>query len=89
MLHSDFGPNAMISSGSPHPDFMGRAIRVALVALVVSVSAAPHVSAQQELTYSLFERYVESLRVQVNIPGMSAAIVQNERVVWDSGFGFG
>src|SRR5258705_3304933 len=88
MLHSDFGPNAMISSGIPHPDFMGRAIRVALVALVVSVSAAPHVSAQQELTYSLFERYVESLRVQVNIPGMSAAIVQNERVVWKNGFGF-
>jgi len=78
----------MISSGLPHPDFMGRAIRVALVALVVSVSAAPHVSAQQELTFSLFERYVESLRVQANIPGMSAAIVQNERVVWNSGFGF-
>jgi CubicO group peptidase (beta-lactamase class C family) len=78
----------MISSGITHPDFMGRAIRVALVALVVSVSAAPHVSAQQELTYSLFERYLESLRVQANIPGMSAAIVQNERVVWDSGFGF-
>src|SRR5258705_5359833 len=88
MLHSDFRPNAMISSGIPHPDFMGRAIRVALVALVVSVSAAPHVSAQHEVTYSLFERCVESLRVAANIPGVSAAIVQNERVVWESGFGF-
>ena len=67
---------------------MGRAIRTALVALVVSVSATVYVSAQQELTYSLFERYLDSLRVSANIPGMSAVIVQNERVVWDAGFGF-
>jgi len=78
----------MISSGALHPDFMRRAIRVALVALVVSVGTVSYASAQQELTFSLFERYVESLRVAANIPGMSAAIVQNERVVWDSGFGF-
>src|SRR6185503_9316102 len=88
MLHRDFGQNAMISSGALHPDFMRRAIRVALVALVVSVGTVSYASAQQELTFSLFERYVESLRVAANIPGMSAAIVQNERVVWDSGFGF-
>jgi CubicO group peptidase (beta-lactamase class C family) len=37
---------------------------------------------------SLFERYIEALRVQSAIPGMSAAIVQNGRLVWDKGFGF-
>ena len=58
------------------------------MALAVSVTVTPYVSAQQELTFSLFERYLDSLRAQANIPGMSAAIVQNERVVWDSGFGF-
>jgi len=78
----------MISSGVPTLNFMGRAIRVALVALAVSVAVTPYVSAQQELTFSLFERYLDSLRAQANIPGMSATIVQNERVVWESGFGF-
>jgi len=78
----------MISSGVPTLNFMGRAIRVALVALAVSAAVTPYVSAQQELTFSLFERYLDSLRAQANIPGMSATIVQNERVVWESGFGF-
>jgi CubicO group peptidase (beta-lactamase class C family) len=78
----------MISSGVPTPKFMGRAIRIALAALAVSAAIAPYASAQQELTFSLFERYVDSLRIHANIPGMSAAIVQNERIVWESGFGF-
>jgi CubicO group peptidase (beta-lactamase class C family) len=78
----------MISSGVPNPNFMGRATRTALVALVVFAAIAPYASAQQELTFSLFDRYLDSLRVQANIPGMSAAIVQNERVVWQNGFGF-
>src|SRR5256885_10192487 len=80
--------NAMISSRVPSPNLMIRLIRIALAALLVSIVAASYASAQQELTFSLFERYLDSLRVQANIPGMSAAIVQNERVVWDSGFGF-
>ena len=67
---------------------MGRAIRPALAALLVSVAVAPYASAQQELTFSLFERYLDSLRVQANIPGMSVAIVQNERVAWATGLGF-
>ncbi len=67
---------------------MGRFTRIALSALLVSIAVAPHASAQQELTFSLFERYLDALRVQTNIPGMSATIVQNEKVVWDTGLGF-
>ena len=78
----------MISSGVPSPNFMGRATRTALMALVVSTAIAPYASAQQELTFSLWDRYLDSLRIQANIPGMSAAIVQNERIVWENGFGF-
>jgi len=78
----------MISSRVPSPKFMGRATRIAFMALVVSTAIAPYASAQQELTFSLFDRYLDSLRIQANIPGMSAAIVQNERIVWESGFGF-
>ena len=67
---------------------MVRLIRIALAALLVSVVVAPYASAQQELTFPLFERYLDALRVQANIPGMSAAIVQDEHVAWATGLGF-
>lgn len=66
---------------------MGRATKVGLAVLAVSIVVASHASAQQELTFSLFERYLDALRVQANIPGMSAAIVLNEHVTWSKGFG--
>ena len=40
------------------------------------------------LTSSPFESYLESLRVQAGIPGMSAALVQDGQIVWERGFGF-
>ena len=40
------------------------------------------------LTASPFESYLESLRAQAGIPGMSAALVQNGQIVWERGFGF-
>ena len=46
-------------------------------------------SSAQSLTpqLSLFERYLEALREQSAIPGMSATVVQGGRVVWEKGFG--
>lgn len=41
----------------------------------------------QNLTLSLFERYLESFRVEAGIPGVSAAILQNGVVVWERGLG--
>ena len=41
----------------------------------------------QGLAYSRFESYLESFRVEANIPGMSATIAQNGSVVWERGFG--
>jgi CubicO group peptidase (beta-lactamase class C family) len=35
-----------------------------------------------------FESYLESLRVQAAIPGMSAALVQDGQIVWERGLGF-
>jgi CubicO group peptidase (beta-lactamase class C family) len=67
---------------------MRRFTRIALTAVFVSIAVAPYASAQQELTFSLFGRYLDALRVQANIPGLSAAIVQNGQIVWDAGFGF-
>jgi CubicO group peptidase (beta-lactamase class C family) len=65
---------------------MIRVTRAALAALVVSLVTSP-ASAQPELAFSLFERYLDALRVQANIPAVSAAIVQDERVTWKAGFG--
>jgi CubicO group peptidase (beta-lactamase class C family) len=76
----------MISSGVSSFIPMGRSIRTALLALLVSVALAQQ-AAGQSLTFSLLERYLESLRQQSGIPGLSAAVVQNGAVVWEKGFG--
>ena len=62
-----------------------RTIKTLLVALVALVAIGPAARAQGNLPVSLFERYLEALRQQSGIPGLSAAIVQNGRVVWDNG----
>ncbi|HXG54373.1 MAG TPA: serine hydrolase domain-containing protein [Vicinamibacterales bacterium] len=36
----------------------------------------------------VLENYLEALRQQVGIPGMSAALVQDGSIVWERGFGF-
>jgi len=35
-----------------------------------------------------FEQTLESLRQRYKIPGLSAAIVSNQRIIWERGFGF-
>jgi len=59
------------------------------------MAVVPHARAQgvpwlseRSLPISLFERYLESLRQQAGIPGLSVAIVQNGQIVWDAGLGF-
>jgi CubicO group peptidase (beta-lactamase class C family) len=65
---------------------------VAMVAMVGMTLGLTAVSARQSqvsvLTASPFESYLESLRAQAGIPGMSAALVQNGEIVWERGFGF-
>ena len=87
MPHSDFRPKCYDLAQGSQPHSMVRYSRIALSALLVSLAVAPYASAQQDLTCSLFERYLHALRVQANIPGLSAAIVQNQRIVWDAGLG--
>jgi len=68
------------------PRTMGRSLRTALLALLASVVVG-HPANAQSLTLSLLERYWDSLRQQSGIPGMSAAVVQDGRVIWEAGFG--
>lgn len=60
-------------------------IAVSLLALSGQISSAQSVF--QSLTFSLFERYLEALRVQAGIPGMSALILRDGVIVWERGFG--
>ena len=54
---------------------------------MLAVASFGHRTSAQTLTSSLFERYLETLREQAGIPGMSAAVVQNGVIVWQQGFG--
>jgi CubicO group peptidase (beta-lactamase class C family) len=61
-------------------------MRVVVLAFCATFAlAAP--GSGQALLYSLFERYIDSLRQQTGIPGMSALIVKNGQVEWERGFG--
>ena len=60
---------------------------------LLAVAAAGLILAQREvgaqnLAFSLFERYLEPLRVQAAIPGLSVAILQNGQIVWERGLGY-
>ena len=59
----------------------------AAFAVAVSVAIAA-VEAQSPLVTSPFESYLDLLRQQAGIPGLSAAIVQNGSIVWERGMGF-
>jgi CubicO group peptidase (beta-lactamase class C family) len=59
-------------------------------AALLAVSLVAGVAAQgtSPLATSPFESYLELLRQQAGIPGISAAIVQNGEIVWERGLGF-
>jgi CubicO group peptidase (beta-lactamase class C family) len=65
-------------------------MRRPLLALAVGLLALLTVPlrAADDLVYVRFADYVESLRQQIGIPGLSAAIVGRTDVVWEGGFGF-
>jgi CubicO group peptidase (beta-lactamase class C family) len=63
------------------------AFRIPCVLLLAFLSAE-HALHAQGLAFGLFSRYLDPLRVQAGIPGLSAVIVQNGRIVWEQAFGF-
>jgi CubicO group peptidase (beta-lactamase class C family) len=65
---------------------MSRALRVPVLALAAAL-ALQHGTGAQPLAFNLFELYVEPLRQQAGIPGLSAAILQDGHIVWSRGFG--
>jgi CubicO group peptidase (beta-lactamase class C family) len=75
-----------VSFGGTKPDRTLRRLSIATVVLIGTVVSGQRTEAQG-LTFSLFERYLDSIRVEANIPGASATILQNGVVVWERGFG--
>ena len=64
---------------------IGVSIVVALSAVLGLLTPRAHA---QSLTFGLFDRYVDALRQELHIPGLSIAVVQNGRIVFDRGYGF-
>jgi CubicO group peptidase (beta-lactamase class C family) len=62
-----------------------RARPLSVVVFLAALGWAHDCSAQTQP--SLFERYLDALRQQAGIPGLSAAIVEDGRIVWERGFG--
>ena len=71
-----------------------KALRRFLVPIALAVAAATVISAQQPSIFSpggtlpVLDAYLEALRQQAGIPGMSAIVVSNGTVVWEKGYGF-
>jgi CubicO group peptidase (beta-lactamase class C family) len=51
-------------------------------------SAQKTAMSAQEGRTARFERELEELRIKLRIPGMSAAIVKDQKILWTKGFGF-
>jgi CubicO group peptidase (beta-lactamase class C family) len=58
------------------------------LAIVLAVATVGQRTSAQGLTSSLLERYLESLRAEAGIPGMSALVAQNGAATWSAGFGY-
>lgn len=63
-------------------------IAVLIVCFTLALSGVQARQNQAAAGIIPFESYLESLRVQAGIPGMSAALVQDGQIVWERGLGF-
>jgi CubicO group peptidase (beta-lactamase class C family) len=76
-----------------HSDLRRRLGALAVALLVVSAASTAIPARQFTVVtpagfFPNLEIYLESLRVQAGIPGMSAAVLQDGELVWARGFGF-
>jgi CubicO group peptidase (beta-lactamase class C family) len=56
---------------------------VALALLQAPLTLPP----SRDQLFTLFASYLESLRVQAGIPGLAAAVIDNDGIVWEQAFG--
>ncbi len=65
---------------------MPRVLTVPALAMT-AVLALHHGAIAQNFAFNLFEQYLEPLRLQAGIPGLSVAILQDRQIVWARAFG--
>ena len=78
-------------SRGPDERHMRRAWQGAVISVIVFVVCADpsaQLAGDREQRITVFTRYLESLRIQAGIPGLSAAIASNGRIIWEGGLGF-
>src|SRR5882762_1161886 len=46
------------------------------------------ISTQDKKRLERFEKHVDELRARLKIPGMSAVVLKDQKVIWIKGFGF-
>ena len=61
---------------------------ISVIVFAVCADLSAQLTGDREQRIMLFTRYLESLRIQAGIPGLSAAITSNERIIWEGGLGF-
>lgn len=66
----------------------GSARRTLLATVAAGLLLARAPLQADDLLYGRFGEYVESLRVQIGIPGLAAAIVGRNGIVWERAFGY-
>src|SRR5262245_40068043 len=70
---------------------MRRVWQAAVIGVIVLVfCAAPRaqLTGDRQQRIATFTRYLEPLRVQAGIPGLSAAITFDGQIIWEGGLGF-
>jgi CubicO group peptidase (beta-lactamase class C family) len=67
-----------------------RLLKVGALVVCALIVIGPQPARSQDLDadIAIFDRYVEALRRQLQIPGLSAAIVRGGQTVWSKGYGF-
>ncbi len=95
MTESD--KNQMMKKFGRYISFPGNPeIFMSILLLVVAISCglpqfnpvAVSPASQEEQDFAEFENHLEGIRQSLKIPGMSAAIVQEQELVWAKGFGY-
>jgi CubicO group peptidase (beta-lactamase class C family) len=61
---------------------------LAIIVLLVCADPTAQQPGDREQRLTLFTRYLEPLRIQAGIAGLSAAITLNGRIIWEGGLGF-
>jgi CubicO group peptidase (beta-lactamase class C family) len=63
-------------------------LSVPVFVLLLLMAVPDRTALADNLIFVRFEQYLESLRQQASIPGLSAAIVNDHQILWERGLGF-